>query len=169
MPKSLYGFIWQESGRQQVWLCLLTLLVVPLSTVPLELQRRIINDALGSGNARTLLLLCGLYLATILLQGGLKYLLNLYRGRVVGNTDEGRVFFTPYDEIALVYINRFVREDEVNNIFDSAAPPEDSNQTNEDPESALLPPAAIDALSMLLPTNAPGRGSDLIPRTLSTP
>ena len=51
MPKSLYGFIWQESGRQQVWLCLLTLLVVPLSTVPLELQRRIINDALGSGIA----------------------------------------------------------------------------------------------------------------------
>src|SRR5262249_41830507 len=52
MPKSLYGFIWQESGRQQVWLCLLTLLVVPLSTVPLELQRRIINDALGARNAR---------------------------------------------------------------------------------------------------------------------
>ena len=83
MPKSLYGFIWQESGRQQVWLCLLTLLVVPLSTVPLELQRRIINDALGARNARTLLLLCGLYLLTILLQGGLKYLLNIYRGRVV--------------------------------------------------------------------------------------
>ena len=39
------SFIWQESGGQQVWLCLLTLLVVPLSTVPLELQRRIINDA----------------------------------------------------------------------------------------------------------------------------
>ena len=85
MPKSLYGFIWQESGRQQVGLCLLTLLVVPLSTVPLELQRRIINDALGARNARTLLLLCGLYLLTILLQGGLKYLLNVYRGRVVEN------------------------------------------------------------------------------------
>src|SRR5882724_4284038 len=85
MPKSLYDFIWKQSGRQQVWLCLLTLLVVPLSAVPLELQRRIINDALGARNARTLLLLCGLYLLTILLQGGLKYLLNIYRGRVVEN------------------------------------------------------------------------------------
>jgi ABC-type multidrug transport system fused ATPase/permease subunit len=83
MPKSLYTFIWQESGRQQIWLCLLTAVVVPLSTVPLELQRRIINDALGARNAGTLLLLCGLYLLAILVQGGLKYLLNIYRGRVV--------------------------------------------------------------------------------------
>jgi len=83
MPKSLYTFIWRESGRQQIWLCLLTLMVVPLSAVPLELQRRVINDALGARNPRTLLVLCGLYLLTILLQGGLKYLLNVYRGGVV--------------------------------------------------------------------------------------
>ena len=33
MPKSLYSFIWRESGRQQIWLCLLTLVIVPLSAV----------------------------------------------------------------------------------------------------------------------------------------
>src|SRR5258708_12914359 len=83
MPTPLYTFIWQEGGRPPVRRCLLTGVVVPLSTVPLELQRRLINDALGARNAGTLLVLCGLYLLGILLQGGLKYALNIYRGRVV--------------------------------------------------------------------------------------
>jgi ABC-type multidrug transport system fused ATPase/permease subunit len=83
MPRSLYAFIWRESGRQQMWLCLLTLAVVPLSMVPLELQRRIVNDALGRQSSHSLLVLCALYLAVLLLQGSLKYVLNVYRGRTV--------------------------------------------------------------------------------------
>jgi ABC-type multidrug transport system fused ATPase/permease subunit len=83
MPTSLYGFIWRESANGQIRLCLLTLVVVPLSTLPLELQRRIVDDALGSQNVRYLLMLAAAYLAAILLQGGLKYILNVYRGRVV--------------------------------------------------------------------------------------
>ena len=83
MPNTLYEFIWRESGRRQIWLCLLTLMIVPLPMVPLELQRRIVDDALGARNARYLLLLGALYLLVMLVQGGLKYLLNIYRGRVV--------------------------------------------------------------------------------------
>lgn len=83
LPSSLYAFIWQESRRNQIWLCLLTLVVVPLSMIPLELQRRMVDDALASRSFRVLLPLAGVYLGVILLQGGLKYLLNIYRGKVI--------------------------------------------------------------------------------------
>ena len=83
MPRSLYAFIWQSSRRQQVWLVLLTLIVAPMSMVPLELQRRIVDDAIHDRNLRYMSLLCGVYLAVLLAQGGLKYLLNVHRGSLV--------------------------------------------------------------------------------------
>ena len=50
LPQSLYAFIWRSSRRQQVWLVLLTLIVAPMSMAPLELQRRIVDDAIGNAN-----------------------------------------------------------------------------------------------------------------------
>lgn len=83
MQQSLYGFIWRSSRRQQMWLVLLTLLLAPMNMIPLELQRRIVDDAIHNGDLPYMLLLCGAYLVVLLLQGGLKYLLNVYRGSLV--------------------------------------------------------------------------------------
>lgn len=82
-PPSLYRLIWTVAGRDQLWLCLLTIAIVPLSMVPLELQRRITNEAIGGQDTGLLAGLGAVYLLVILVQGGLKYLLNLRRGRVV--------------------------------------------------------------------------------------
>jgi ABC-type bacteriocin/lantibiotic exporter with double-glycine peptidase domain len=95
MPHSLYQFIWRSSRRQQIWLVLLTLLVAPMSMIPLELQRRIVDDAIHNQDLHYMLLLCGLYLAVLLVQGGLKYLLNVYRGSLVERIAlqlRGRIF-----------------------------------------------------------------------------
>ena len=51
--------------------------------VPLELQRRIVDDAIGRVDLQALLLLAVTYLAVVLAQGGLKYTLNLTKGRAV--------------------------------------------------------------------------------------
>lgn len=83
MPRSLYSFIWQSSRRQQVWLVLLTLMVAPMSMIPLELQRRIVDDAIHNQDLSYMLLLCGIYLVVLLVQGGLKYALNVSRGSLV--------------------------------------------------------------------------------------
>ncbi len=83
MPKSVYGYIWKVSGRQQVTLCLLTGVVIGLSAAPLELQRRIVDDAFGAKDIRLLALYCGLYFSLILVQGVIKYILNVARGRTV--------------------------------------------------------------------------------------
>ncbi|HET6158217.1 MAG TPA: ABC transporter ATP-binding protein [Dongiaceae bacterium] len=101
MPQSLYRFIWQSSRRQQVWLVLLTILVAPMSMIPLELQRRIVDDAIHNQDVRYMLLLCGIYLAVLLLQGGLKYVLNVYRGSLVEHIAlqlRGRIFNVLVDE-----------------------------------------------------------------------
>jgi ABC-type bacteriocin/lantibiotic exporter with double-glycine peptidase domain len=82
LPKGLYRFVWKVSGPQQVRLCLLTLLLFPLSMVPLELQRRIVNSALAQVDIGVLVDLGAVYLAVLLLAGALKYVRNLYLGRV---------------------------------------------------------------------------------------
>jgi ABC-type bacteriocin/lantibiotic exporter with double-glycine peptidase domain len=82
LPHGLYRFVWRVSAPQQLRLCLLTALVFPLSMVPLELQRRIVNGAVRDSEVNLLLALGAVYLAVLLLQGGLKYVRNLYLGRV---------------------------------------------------------------------------------------
>jgi ABC-type bacteriocin/lantibiotic exporter with double-glycine peptidase domain len=82
MSSSLYGYVLKVSGRQQVRLGLLTLAVFPLSLVPLELQRRIINYAVAHSSLDLLLAYGGLYLAVLLLQGSLKFLRDIYMYRI---------------------------------------------------------------------------------------
>ena len=82
MPKTLYAYVWRVSGRQQVPLCLLTLLVFPLTLVPLELQRRIVNGAVGGEDMSLLFLLGAVYLAVIIGRAVLKYVRNIYLERV---------------------------------------------------------------------------------------
>lgn len=82
MPKRLYAYVYQVSGRQQVPLCLLTVLLFPLTLVPLELQRRIVDGAVAGEAMGLLFLLGAIYLAVVVGQGGLKFLRNVYLDRV---------------------------------------------------------------------------------------
>ena len=77
---SLIQFVWRMSGRHQMLISVLALLVALLSMVPLELQRRIINQAIGDQDVDMLLILGSGYLCVLLLQGGFKYCLRLYQG-----------------------------------------------------------------------------------------
>jgi ABC-type multidrug transport system fused ATPase/permease subunit len=83
MPRSVYRYIWDVSGRRQIALCTLTGVVIALSAAPLELQRRIVNDAFGAKDFRLLAAYCVAYFVIILVQGSTKYVLNVMRGRTV--------------------------------------------------------------------------------------
>lgn len=82
VPRSLWGYIRHISGRDQIFLSFLTILVFLLTLAPLELQRRVINDAIGRRNLPSILLLCLAYVVVVLSQGGLKLWLNVYRARI---------------------------------------------------------------------------------------
>lgn len=79
LPPSLYRFVWQVSRRDQLRLLMLSSAVAVLAMVPLEIQRRIVNGVLAQGTLRSLAWLCGAYVAVVLVQGGLKYLMNFCR------------------------------------------------------------------------------------------
>jgi ABC-type bacteriocin/lantibiotic exporter with double-glycine peptidase domain len=68
MPKNLYAYIWQTSRREQIVLCILTVAVSFLTAAPLELQRRIVDNALPERRLSLLFLLGTAYLAVLVVQ-----------------------------------------------------------------------------------------------------
>lgn len=83
---SLYRFVWQRNRTFQIGLALLSLVVAGLTMVPLELQRRIINEAIGERDIRLLAILCGIYAGVVALQGALKFAMRMGRGRIAAGT-----------------------------------------------------------------------------------
>src|SRR4029453_16766349 len=82
LPRTIIGYVVRSSGRHQIALALLSAAVFGLSSVPLELQRRIVNDAIKNGAIETILWLAAAYAGVALLEQGLKLVLNVYRGWV---------------------------------------------------------------------------------------
>src|SRR3984893_16575800 len=82
LPRTIIGYVIRNSGIHQLGLAALSAAVFGLSAVPLELQRRILNDAIKSGATRTILWLAAAYAGVAVLEQGLKLALNVYRGWV---------------------------------------------------------------------------------------
>lgn len=80
LPKGLLRYIIAVSGWHQLWIALLSIAVFVLGTVPLEIQRRIVNDAFKGHDFAPILLLSLVYAGLVLAEGLLKLLTNVYRG-----------------------------------------------------------------------------------------
>ncbi len=80
LPKGIFGFIWRISARDQILLSILAVAVFLLNTAPLEIQRRVVNDAIKNPDFTAIFWLALAYAGVELLHGGLKYLMNVYRG-----------------------------------------------------------------------------------------
>lgn len=93
-PDNLFGYILKHTHRQQVVLLAAALASLPLLYAALELPKQIINRALATEAAAVsvlgtamasyelLFLLCALYLAAVLVSGGVKYGINLLKGHL---------------------------------------------------------------------------------------
>ena len=79
MPGSFAAFLWRMSAGDQVWLALLSVVVALLGTVPIEIQRRMVNAAIKDKHFEIIFSLALIYGGLVLGQGVLKLLLNLYR------------------------------------------------------------------------------------------
>ena len=92
MEKTLLAFIWRHSRRDQFIVVGVTLLLFPLLYLTLELPKRIINDAIGSqadvvtyfgfeiSQTSLLLLLCFVFLGSVIAHGLLKMRVNTMKG-----------------------------------------------------------------------------------------
>ncbi|HYU11855.1 MAG TPA: hypothetical protein VEK82_04710 [Stellaceae bacterium] len=82
LSRGLFHYILATSWRHQLPLLLLTITVFLLEVVPLELQRRVVNDVVKHRSYGAVVLLCGAYVGAVLLQGSTKLGLNIYRSWV---------------------------------------------------------------------------------------
>ena len=110
MEKSIYQYILRHTKKDQVWIILMTVASMPLVYYSLEIPKLIINEAIG-GEAESfalfnyefthiqyLLLLSSLFLAMVIINGGMKYVINVYRG-VLGERMLRRFRYTLYTRI----------------------------------------------------------------------
>jgi len=82
LPDSVFRYVLATSGAHQLMLVALTISIFLIEIVPLELQRRIVNDLVKNRPYRWVIILCAVYAGVVLVQGGTKLVLNVYRGWV---------------------------------------------------------------------------------------
>jgi len=82
LPPGLFQFVWQLSAADQVWIAALSIAVALLDTIPIEVQRRIVDDLTKGHDFEPILLLTFAYAGLVACQGLAKLLLNLYRSWV---------------------------------------------------------------------------------------
>lgn len=94
LDTSLFKTVFQYTRKQQVLMILLSLVAMPILYVTLELPKQIVNNALnaerfpleffgyGFDQVTLLMVLSGLYLLAISLNGLNKYVLNVFKGYV---------------------------------------------------------------------------------------
>jgi ABC-type multidrug transport system fused ATPase/permease subunit len=82
LPRNVFRYVLRTSALHQVFLLVLTVIVFLLEVVPLELQRRIVNDLVKHRDYRQVIVLCAIYAGIVVVQGTTKLVLNVYRGWV---------------------------------------------------------------------------------------
>ena len=82
LPRNVFRYVLGTSGLHQLFLLALTVGVFLLEVVPLELQRRIVNNLVKHRPFSWVVSLCAVYAGIVLVQGGTKLALNIYRGWV---------------------------------------------------------------------------------------
>lgn len=80
LPQHLFRYILAISWMHQIPVLALTIAAFLLEVVPLELQRRIVNDAVKHRHYEAIVLLCALYAGAVIVQGATKLCMNVYRG-----------------------------------------------------------------------------------------
>lgn len=102
--KKLYGYVWRNSAPQQFVVCAVALVTLPLTLAPIELQRRIIDDAVDEKNLNLLFTLIAVYAAVIALQQIVKYSYNYLGGRLSARLIRGlreKIFIELADDAAM--------------------------------------------------------------------
>jgi ABC-type multidrug transport system fused ATPase/permease subunit len=82
LPRNVFRYVLSTSALHQLALLALTAGVALLEVVPLELQRRIVNDLVKHRPYSWVVGLCAVYAGVVIVQGSAKLGLNIYRGWV---------------------------------------------------------------------------------------
>ncbi len=115
MDQNIYRYIWRHSSGQQIWLLFVTVLTFPVLYFSLDLPKVIVNEAIGGQDPyfltvpftditidfdqiTFLIVLSLLFLLMVVINGGIKYYLNVSQGRL-GEQLLRRLRYTLYGRI----------------------------------------------------------------------
>jgi len=124
MHRSIFGFIWHYSKRQQLWVIFVTFASFPFLYYSLDLPKTIVDEAIG-GQADFpvdlfglgyfqleqipyLFTLSGMFLFLVVLNGVFKYYINVYRGQL-GERMLRRLRFELYARVLRFRLPQFKR------------------------------------------------------------
>jgi ABC-type bacteriocin/lantibiotic exporter with double-glycine peptidase domain len=82
LPDGIFAYVIATSWAHQLPLLALSVTVFLMEVVPLELQRRVVNNVVKHRPYKAILVLCAVYAAAVILQGSMKLGLNVYRAYV---------------------------------------------------------------------------------------
>ncbi len=82
VKKSLTSWIFDGNIKLQILLVLIILVTVAARVVPLEMQKRIVNEAINLRKLDLLVIYCGIYLAAVVLASLLKLSINIIQTRI---------------------------------------------------------------------------------------
>ncbi len=86
LPNSIFRYVFFVSWPHQIGLVFLTVITFLLEIVPLEIQRRVVNNLVKERPFQLVITLCVAYASAVLVQGGIKLGLNVYRSWVGENS-----------------------------------------------------------------------------------
>ena len=123
MQRNVFSFIWRFSRLEQIYVLFLTVASFPFLYYSLELPKIIVNEAIQPGQEAGsvftvagfefeqvpyLFVLSGMFLALVFVNGGFKYYINVYRGRL-GERMLRRLRYELYLRVLRFRLPRFKR------------------------------------------------------------
>ncbi|MGI9436558.1 MAG: ABC transporter transmembrane domain-containing protein, partial [Geminicoccaceae bacterium] len=119
MDRSIFGYILRHSKTAQLAILALTAASFPFLYAMLDLPKTIINDAMANAGGGTvfgikldqvnyLFALCGIFLVLVLINGGFKYVINVYKG-IIGERMLRRLRYELYSRIMRFPLPHFRR------------------------------------------------------------
>jgi ABC-type multidrug transport system fused ATPase/permease subunit len=85
LPSTIFRYVFALSWPHQIALMILTVVTFLLEIVPLEIQRRVVNNLVKERPFQLVMTLCAAYAGAVLVQGATKLGLNVYRSWVGEN------------------------------------------------------------------------------------
>ncbi|MCP4672957.1 MAG: ABC transporter ATP-binding protein [Desulfobacula sp.] len=82
VKKPLTSWIFEGNIKLQVLLVVIILLAVAIRVVPLEMQKRIVNEAINLRKIDLLIIYCGIYLGAVVLYSSFKLIINIIQTKI---------------------------------------------------------------------------------------
>jgi ABC-type multidrug transport system fused ATPase/permease subunit len=84
--RRLFSWVWGAERKLQLMLVATVVVAVVARVIPLEMQKRIVNEAIAQADIQRLMIYCAVYLAALVTASGLKFIINSLQALITQNT-----------------------------------------------------------------------------------